>query len=186
MIFYKNKTLRYNDYNYSNNGFYFITICIKDRRHVFGEIENGKMIINNIGIIAKNIWQNLNKNRKNILLHTFVVTPNHIHGIVQVNNINQYNVVPENTSERKNQIIPNLISVYKSLVSKEIKKKYINIDFKWQKSYYDRIIRNDSELMAIENYINSNPSKWERDIENKKSDRTFENYVENDILNLNK
>ena len=103
MIFYKNKTLRYNDYNYSNNGFYFITICIKDRRHVFGEIENGKMIINNIGIIAKNIWQNLNKNRKNILLHTFVIMPNHIHGIVQVNNI-----IPENTSERKNQIIPNL------------------------------------------------------------------------------
>ena len=53
MIFYKNKTMRYNDYNYSNNGFYFITICIKDRQHVFGEIENGKMIINNIGIIAK-------------------------------------------------------------------------------------------------------------------------------------
>ena len=115
------------------------------------------MILNNIGIIAKNIWQNLNKNRKNILLHTFVIMPNHIHGIVQVNNI-----IPENSSERNNQIIPNLISVYKSLVSKEIKKKYINIDFKWQKSYYDRIIRNDKELMVKENYINSNPSKWEK------------------------
>ena len=83
--------------------------------------------------------------------------PNHIHGIVQVNNI-----IPKNISERKNQIIPNLISVYKSIVSKEIKKKYINIDFKWQKSYYDRIIRNDKELMAIENYINSNPSNREK------------------------
>ena len=80
------KSMRFNGYDYSQEGAYFITICCKDRACLFGEIKNREMILNANGIIAHNEWLQTTKIRSNVELDVFVIMPNHIHGIVIINN----------------------------------------------------------------------------------------------------
>ena len=80
------KSMRFNGYDYSQEGAYFITICCKDRECLFGEIKNREMILNANGIIAYNEWLQTTKIRSNVELDVFVIMPNHIHGIVIINN----------------------------------------------------------------------------------------------------
>ena len=54
---YRVKTARLENYDYAQDGFYFITICTKDRELFFGDVKNNKMILNNIGQLAKKYWQ---------------------------------------------------------------------------------------------------------------------------------
>ena len=79
-------SMRFNGYDYSQEGAYFITICCKDRECLFGEIKNREMILNANGIIAYNEWLQTTKIRSNVELDVFVIMPNHIHGIVIINN----------------------------------------------------------------------------------------------------
>ncbi len=79
------RSIRLQGYDYSKAGLYFITICIEDREHLFGEIKNGKMILNEYGEIAHKEWANTPNIRANIALGEYIIMPNHIHGIIQIN-----------------------------------------------------------------------------------------------------
>lgn len=74
------RSIRLKGYNYSSEGFYFITICTEGRRCLFGTIINGKMVLNDYGKIVDNEWQNTIKIRNgDVVLHEYVIMPNHIH-----------------------------------------------------------------------------------------------------------
>lgn len=79
------KSIRLKEYDYSQEGLYFITICCQDGICRFGHIENDEMICNQYGIVAYNEWMKTPQIRSNITLHEFVVMPNHIHGIIEIN-----------------------------------------------------------------------------------------------------
>ena len=79
---YRIKTTRLQNWNYGNNGIYFITICTKNRENYFGEIVNGEMKLSKIGIIEDIMWHEIKNHTKYIELGEFVVMPNHIHGIL--------------------------------------------------------------------------------------------------------
>jgi REP element-mobilizing transposase RayT len=83
---YKNKyripSARLQHWDYRWAWAYFITVCTKDRIHYFGEIENGKMILTNIGVIADVFWHEIKNHARNVELGEFVVMLNHIHGIL--------------------------------------------------------------------------------------------------------
>ena len=78
-------SIRLKGYDYSQAGAYFITICTCERICLFGKIEHGQMILNDVGIIAYNKWWKTTELRKNVELDAFVVMPNHIHGIITIN-----------------------------------------------------------------------------------------------------
>lgn len=86
---YRNKTFRAQWWDYGWNGAYFITICTKNREHHFGEIENGKMILSHTGVIASILWNEIPKHHDFVALGDFVVMPNHVHGILIINNPNK-------------------------------------------------------------------------------------------------
>jgi REP element-mobilizing transposase RayT len=73
-------------WDYSANAAYFITICTGNREYFFGEIKNGKMNLSNVGILADVFWHEIRNHSKNVALDAFVVIPNHIHGILILNN----------------------------------------------------------------------------------------------------
>ncbi len=73
------KNIRLKWYDYRLMWWYFITICTKDKKHYFGEIENWKMILNDLGKYCQDEIINIEKNRKTVDIHEFVVMPNHIH-----------------------------------------------------------------------------------------------------------
>ena len=82
---YRIPSARANWWNYGWAGAYFITICTKNRNHYFGKIEHGKMNLSNCGILADVFWYEIKNHAKNIELGAFVVMPNHIHGILILN-----------------------------------------------------------------------------------------------------
>jgi len=79
------KPNRMKGYDYSQDNLYFVTSCVQDRIRCFGTIANGKMILNEYGQIAEQQWHWLGKQYPYVVLHEFVVMPNHIHGIIEIN-----------------------------------------------------------------------------------------------------
>ncbi len=164
---YRIDSTRLKNYDYSQRNAYFITMVTDQRTHFFGEIINNEMVLSNIGNIAYTEWQNTLNLRPdmNLILDEFVVMPNHIHGIIIIND-NKYNI-QNHTEEYKNEFgsqsknIASIIRGYKSAVNSKSKK--INIDFDWQANYHDRIIRNEKEFENIKKYINKNPLNWKED-----------------------
>ena len=142
-------TIRLKGYDYSKSGFYFVTICTKNREMILGEIKDGKMLLSEYGIIAEEILEKTQRNLKNkIRIESYIIMPNHLHLIIELKYDNKIKL---------NQIIRK----YKSLVSKYIRKNEI-IEI-WQRNYYEHIIRNEKELFVIREYIQNNPQRWEAD-----------------------
>ena len=78
------KSIRLKGYDYTQAGLYFITICCQNRECLFGNIINGEMILNDAGNIAKECWLAIPNHFPNVVLHEFVIMPNHIHGIIEL------------------------------------------------------------------------------------------------------
>lgn len=162
-MFRERKANRLYGYDYSADALYFVTSCVKDRVCCLGEISNGHMQLNPLGAIAQNQWTWLAEQYSYVILHAFVVMPNHIHGIIEINSGNvgtgrdlslQGGVKIKSLSE--------LMGAYKTTVSKQIHKIGFT-DFAWQRSFHDHIIRNEKSLYSIMEYIKNNPLKWEED-----------------------
>ena len=145
------KTSRASWWDYSNEGAYFITISTKEHKHYFGYIDMGKPFLSEVGRIAYHFWLNIPRISKGVELGEFIVMPHHLHGILFLNKSFDPN-------EQTTKSISTIIGSYKAAVSKECKLK--ELEFAWDRRFHDRIIRNNDELQAIENYIRENPKRW--------------------------
>jgi len=156
----KNRKLnRLSDYDYTQEGYYFVTVCVKDRQECLGIIESGKMILNEYGKIVEKQWLWLSDQYSYIELDEFVVMPNHFHGILSIVGNGR------DRSLHKIKSLSELIGAFKTTSSKLIHHTGL-LDFQWQKSFYDHIIRNENDLNRIREYIASNPLKWDEDENN--------------------
>ncbi|MDO9231483.1 MAG: transposase [bacterium] len=168
---YTIKSSRLSNYDYSQNGMYFVTICTKDKEYFFGEVKNGGMVLNDVGKMADKYWREIPAHFPFVRLDEFVVMPNHVHGIVEIAKNIDASVETQNFAslqgERGNKFGPqskNLASIIRGF--KVGVKKYTTkneIYFQWQPRYYDQIIRNEISLNKIREYIQINPQMWERD-----------------------
>lgn len=79
---YRIKSARLAGYDYRNEGLYFVTICTKNKFHYFGEIENGNLLLNEIGLIAHTYWADIPQHFNHVSLDEFVIMPDHMHGII--------------------------------------------------------------------------------------------------------
>lgn len=159
------KQYRYKNYDYTQNGFYFVTICTKDKKMFFGEIENGKIELSDVGLIAEKFWLKIPSHFLFVKLHEFVVMPDHMHGIIEINNgRNAPRRDPTNNPIGIHPLVKNSLS---SIINhfKGNVKRYCNKNnfqyFIWQPRFHDRIIRNEKELEGASQYIIDNPTKWE-------------------------
>ncbi|GHV11996.1 hypothetical protein AGMMS49938_03690 [Fibrobacterales bacterium] len=80
------RSIRLKEYDYSQKGLYYITMCVQNRECLFGKITNDKMIANDAGKIVETIWNELPQHFPNTILHEFIVMPNHVHGILEIAN----------------------------------------------------------------------------------------------------
>ncbi len=78
------RSIRLKGYDYARKGLYFITLCVQNREPIFGDVQNGKMILNPYGEIACQEWQNTQNIRNNVALHECIVMPNHFHAIIEI------------------------------------------------------------------------------------------------------
>ncbi len=173
---YRIESVRLKGWDYSRCGAYFITICTRDMENYFGSIEDGNMVLSDVGKIANREWFKTPDIRSdmNLTLGEFIVMPNHVHGIIIIGE-NRYNSrtgtgrdamhcvstradanVGRFGPQSKN--IASIIRGYKSAVT--IHSRKIKSDFAWQARYYDHIIRDEKTFRKISCYIRNNPSKY--------------------------
>lgn len=160
--YYRRKPyLRLRNYNYSGNGYYFITICTQYRLNLFGEIRNNKIVLSSAGKMINNWYLSTRHKFKEIALDKYVIMPNHIHGIIIIN-----------SKEKKNSL-SKIIQWFKTMTTNEYirgvkEKRYKPFEKRlWQENYHDHIIRDEKDYMRIQKYIIENPILWNRDYYNK-------------------
>jgi len=120
----------------------------------FGEIRHGEMVHNPFGLIAVEQWKWLLNQYPYLISHAFVVMPDHIHAVLEINRQRM-----DDEKSLKIKSLSQIIGAYKTTVSKKIHLAG-GMDFVWQRSFYDRIIRNKFEYKRIVEYIHSNPANW--------------------------
>jgi len=157
------RSIRLKEYNYSQNGAYFITICAYNRKCLFGEIVHDVMVLNNVGLLVRDEWIKSFDIRAEIEMDEYIIMPNHLHGIVFINNWFDVKkgdrpVAPTGKS------IGSFIAGFKSTVTKQINEihKTYGTPF-WQRNYYEHIIRNEKSLEQIREYVVNNPQTWQKD-----------------------
>jgi REP element-mobilizing transposase RayT len=94
---YRVESTRLQNWDYRWDGYYFITICTKDKIEYFGEIQNGEMVLSSLGIIADVLWHEIKNHAQNIKLDAFIVMPNHIHGIIILSGNSLYTLIKAKT-----------------------------------------------------------------------------------------
>lgn len=167
------RSIRLASRDYSKAGMYFITICTQDRQHLFGDIIGTHsicapphMLLNDAGAMVEKIYISLQNEFTNIILHTHIIMPNHFHSIIQISNGVKMNSGADMESA---PTISTIIQSFKRQTTIEYIKGvksgfYLPFNNRlWQRSYFDRIIRNEQELHEIEAYIQTNPSNWKED-----------------------
>ncbi|WP_017296214.1 transposase [Geminocystis herdmanii] len=176
--YHHRRSIRLPNYDYSQSGIYFVTICTAKKQHLFGEIRDGKMFLNQIGNIVAEEWLNTEKIRKEVVLDEWIIMPNHFHGLVaitheKINNISDVNHIRgANLAplRRKPRSLSSLVGGFKSAVTKRIKQICNETTVcVWQKNYYESIIRSEEHLNNVRKYIINNPQKWDDDPENNKN-----------------
>jgi REP element-mobilizing transposase RayT len=149
------KRNRLKNYNYKNYGYYFITICVNNRKEYFGNVNSGKVELNKYGKIIEKYLLSLPEKFTVCNIDYYVIMPNHIHFIL----------VLDNSKTEKKFSVSDIVRFFKSITTIELHKEGFE-NFKWQRSYYDRIIRDEKELYLIRRYIEQNPLRWELERDN--------------------
>ncbi|MEE8484527.1 MAG: transposase [Nitrospinota bacterium] len=178
---YRIKTSRYKGWDYSKSGFYFVTICTKNFKHHFGNVETLRcnvsvpdIRLSIIGEIVKEEWLKTPVVRKNVDLDEWIIMPNHMHGIIAMGGKpNSKDVALSVPAEKKrtkfagispkSNSLSEVIRSFKSTCTRKINKLFPKNNFAWQPRFHDRIIRNEDELNRIREYIRNNPLNWEVD-----------------------
>ena len=186
------RSIRLKGYDYSQEGLYFVTLCVQDRDCIFGNVVDGKMMLNDAGRIAHNEWLKTAELRKNVQLHNFVVMPNHFHTIFEITHVGAYCIRPDDECKRlddeckrpddeigKCKYPDNEMGVCNTPLRSPTQTvgaiirgyksavtrqmNVLKISFKWQRDMYEHIIRDYNDYARIDEYILNNPEKWESD-----------------------
>lgn len=168
------RSIRLYEYDYSQEGLYFVTICTQDKVCLFGEIVEEEMVLNDVGNMAKECWLAIPEHYHHVELHEFVIMPNHIHGIIGICaavGANKHS--PDNIQfSSPVKTIGSVIRGFKIGVMKRYKEYVMRANIYsplrqtasiWQRNYYEHIIRNDDSYQKITEYICENPKHWQTD-----------------------
>lgn len=179
---YRIDSARLKGWDYSSDGYYFVTINTQGEVCYFGDIINNQMVLSEIGKMAYKFWLDIPRHFPFIRLDEFIVMPNHIHGIIEIDkslastdsiscvrinratriNAEQLGGVTTKNNPMLNKFsLAKVIRWYKGRCSYEIN-KIRDLNFFWQPRFYDHIIQCNKELDIIREYIISNPTKWDQ------------------------
>jgi putative transposase len=165
---YHRRSVRLKGFDYSQNGYYFVTICLQNRECLLGNIIQGKMMLFDAGLIVNEWWQKLPTKYLGVRLDEFIVMPNHVHGIINIDVGAGYSRPQTNNSiniegrEDRAPTLGNIVAYFKYQTTKQYNQDGA-IRKLWQRNYYEHIIRDEKEYCAIKQYIQDNPKNWEDD-----------------------
>ena len=166
------RTTRLKYYDYSQAGWYFITICTKNKIPSLGRIDKDTTALSDVGSAAQRMWAEIPDHYTNVGIDEFVIMPNHVHGIVVIAPVGTRLVVsgPSKKTPEEESLCSTfsrpiggslsvIIQQYKAGV-KLWGNEHGLTHFQWQPRFYEHVIRNENDLDEIRNYIVNNPMKW--------------------------
>ena len=165
------RSVRLRGYDYRQAGVYFVTVCTHRKIKAFGSISEGEMITNDLGCVVSNEWRHIAEARANVQLDLYVVMPNHLHGIIIIDDRLERDSYRFDKAFNRNQSgtlqagsLGAIVGHFKAAVSRRAKRANVGCQRKiWQRSYYEHIIRNEKSLNEIRRYIIDNPERWSED-----------------------
>jgi len=163
------RSIRLKEYDYSQAGAYFITVCTFNRRCLFGKVVDAAVQLNAVGEIVSSEWLRSAEMRAEVMLDVFVVMPNHVHGIIFIDgSVNTALTLPRADANRAGpHLVGTIINGFKAAATRRIRAlNGIAQEPVWQRDYYEHIIRNERRPDAIREYIANNPANWANDREN--------------------
>jgi REP element-mobilizing transposase RayT len=185
---HKRRSIRLQGFDYFSYGAYFVTVCVQGRECLLGEIVDGEMELNEAGRMVETWWRELSNKFPSVEIDTFVVMPNHFHGIVVINNPvgadlrvcpnNNVHVGADlrvglsNAGAHPGAPLHGIVQWFKTMTTNAYIRGVKQTNWPpfpgrlWQRNYYERIVRDEAELDAIRKYIDENPLKWLEDDEN--------------------
>jgi putative transposase len=197
---YRRRSIRLKGYDYSQPGYYFVTLCTKDRECFLGEIASSKMILNEMGKMVENIWREIPIYFLFISIDQYIIMPNHFYGIIKIADQNKgshncrglINQTPTGHQTYSSDPISNdwiliknpkitlgkIVRYFKAKSALEIRNEMGN-SFCWQRNYYEHIIHDENELTRIRKYIQDNPVNWSNDEDNPVNINRNKKIVEN-------
>jgi len=166
----KRHSIRLKEYDYTQVGAYFVTIMTYEHKPILGEIRDGFMELNLLESITHEEWFKTATLRPYVNLYEdeFVVMPNHIHGIIWIDEKEGINTKKENGDHSQPKVFSGSLGAtirgFKAATTKRINELLSTPGNPfWKRNYYDRIIRNEKELDAIRGYIQNNPWRWQEE-----------------------
>jgi REP element-mobilizing transposase RayT len=178
-------SLRLKNYDYSQPGFYFLTLCVQHRLNLFGNFFETDLELNDAGKMVERWYFEMQNKYSNICCHEMVVMPNHFHCIIEITDAHvgaplrgRPDIVPapESTknaygpdNKKYNATIGDMVDWFKTMTTNEYIRGVKNHGWQrfngklWQRNYWEHIIRNEAELAKIANYIITNPDNWDKD-----------------------
>ena len=184
------RSIRLCDYDYAGEGFYFVTICVHDRRALFGSITDGTMHLNDAGRMVEEEYRRLPNRYPHVICHEYVVMPNHFHAIIQITNDNASpvgaplvgahenisRVEPNENNQGTHKGCPSgdvtlgeIVGAFKSITTNAYIRGVKQNGWPpfhtrlWQRNYYEHIIRDQRSHDEIAAYILENPLHWSDD-----------------------
>ena len=149
----KRKNIRLDGYDYSKAGCYFITICVKDRHEMLGDIVGARIArpqLSEIGEVVEGAITNIPIIYSNVTVDNYIIMPNHVHMIIRIDD----NIDGNSGRAMRAPTISTVVNQMKGYVTKQIGFSI------WQKLFHDNIIRNKNEHQKISDYIEQNPLSW--------------------------
>lgn len=152
----RRKPLRLPEYDYSTAGMYFVTICTHGRELLFGRVHAETVALSSYGLIVQECWDSIPQHYPGVRTDAFVIMPNHVHGLVQLTE-----------TAGHTRTLGRVIGSFKSAVSGRVNSIRATPGAPvWQRGYFERVLRNENELLRARRYIVDNPLKWHLDQEN--------------------
>ncbi len=174
---HRRRSIRLPGFDYASPGAYFVTVVVKHRECLFGDVVDGEMRLNDAGRIVDETWRRLS-DRFPTIPDSWVVMPNHVHGVVMW--------IPDPAGPGRDESRPygqrrfigrrgdiydapdlgELVRTFKAITTHRISRIGDTFGLPiWQRNYHERIIRSERHLHAIRAYIANNPREWETDQE---------------------
>ncbi len=159
------RSVRLKGCDYSQPGGYFVTVCVQDRICLFGDIVDREMRLNARGHMVDRWWNELGTKYPTVDMDEYVVMPNHLHGIVVLSTSEAHG--PDHSGP-----LHALVRWFKTMTTNEYlrgvkRREWPSVRRRlWQRNYYEHVIRGETELSKIREYIRGNPTKWPEDPDN--------------------
>jgi len=162
----RRRSIRLANHDYASTGAYFLTICAAHRACLFGSVRNQEVVLSDLGIVTKNLLRQVPFHVGDVDLDAFVVMPNHVHAIVMMPGDGRGTAcraptvhTPEAFSRPRKGSLATIVRSYKSAVTREARRSFGILEV-WQRGFHEHVIRGDTQLARIRQYIELNPARW--------------------------